>query len=129
VSKAKWKPTKAQQKGYNFRYRKNKPQTYILYRARQSAKIRGLECTLTVDDIPPIPEFCPVFPWIRLQYRVGEGMNGRDESPSLDRIENDRGYVAGNVRIISDRANRLKSNATYGEIVALLTDFEGRKKE
>jgi len=116
--------TKEQTRIYNHRFRNKNPKAMILYRARQSAKIRGLICTLMVEDIPEIPEFCPVFPWIRLQYRVGAGMGCRPESPSIDRIDNSLGYVPGNVRIISDRANRLKSNATLGEIQALLKDFE-----
>jgi hypothetical protein len=42
----------------------------------------------------------------------GRGHNRFDDSPSLDRINNMKGYVPGNVKIISWRANHLKSNGT-----------------
>jgi len=115
------------EKEYRSEFRRKNPKPMMLYRARNSAKLRGLECTLKLSDVPNTPEFCPVFPWIRLEYKVGMGIENRGESPSLDRIDNNKGYVAGNVRIISDRANRLKGNATYKEIKALLVDFEQRE--
>jgi len=37
-------------------------------------------------------------------------------SPSLDRIDPTKGYVRGNVWIISHRANSIKSNATHEEL-------------
>jgi len=37
--------------------------------------------------------------------------------PSLDRWDSTKGYVPGNVFVISYRANTLKNNATYEEIV------------
>jgi hypothetical protein len=37
-------------------------------------------------------------------------------SPSLDRIVPEVGYIDGNVRVISDRANRLKSNRTLVQL-------------
>jgi len=36
--------------------------------------------------------------------------------PSPDRIDPDRGYIKGNVIIVSWRANWLKSNATLDEL-------------
>lgn len=37
-------------------------------------------------------------------------------SPSLDRIVPERGYVKGNIWIISHRANTIKNNATHDEL-------------
>jgi hypothetical protein len=81
---------------------------------------------LTLEDIPDIPTHCPVFTWIALEYRVGEGR--RDNSPSLDRIDNTKGYVKGNVRVISWRANNLKGNAIDQELTALGNDAIKRNK-
>ena len=75
---------------------------------------------MTLGDVPPIPEFCPVLPWIKIRIATGEGK--RSDSPSIDRIDSSKGYEIGNVRIISMRANMLKMNATPEEMVALGED-------
>jgi hypothetical protein len=105
--------------------RVNHPKRFILYRSRGNAKIRGIENTLTEADISEIPEFCPIFPWIQLRYEVGNGIN--EGSPALDRIDNTKGYIPGNVRLISHRANVLKSDATDQELLALGKDAEARQ--
>ena len=42
-----------------------------------------------------------------------------DDSPSLDRIVPELGYVTSNVRVISWRANAIKRNACADEIEAV----------
>ena len=108
------------------RYRFKEPKRFILYSSRQGAKIRGIEHRLILSDIPDIPKHCPVFPWIEIEHKVSEGR--RDNSPSLDRIDNTIGYVKGNVRIISWRANQAKSDLTDQELIALGNDATKRNK-
>jgi hypothetical protein len=48
-------------------------------------------------------------------------------SPSLDRIVPELGYVKGNVRVISDRANRIKRDATLEELRAIVKYVEETK--
>lgn len=43
----------------------------------------------------------------------------RNNSPSLDRIVPERGYVKGNVRWLSMLANQIKTNATTAEVCAV----------
>lgn len=43
-----------------------------------------------------------------------------DGSPSLDRVDNTRGYVPGNVLVISWKANQIKSNATLAELESIV---------
>lgn len=59
---------------------------------------------------------CPVF-GIPLQRRPNRG--GSDDTPFLDRVEDHLGYVQGNIRVISRRANKLKGDATLDEPRAL----------
>jgi UDP-N-acetylenolpyruvoylglucosamine reductase len=39
-------------------------------------------------------------------------------APSLDRIDSARGYVPGNVQVVSHKANTMKSNASTEELIA-----------
>jgi hypothetical protein len=95
--------------------------TKMLYAARARAKKLGVECTITKDDIF-IPDVCPVL-GTSLVARAGGGRPTTDQipnSPSLDRIVNHKGYVPGNVAVISFRANLLKRDATIEELQAIL---------
>lgn len=104
--------------------RLDNPKRHIIYRIRGNAKIRGIECSITEADLPAIPEYCPVFPWIKLVYEVGNGRS--DGSVSLDRINNSIGYVRGNVRFISNLANTLKSSMTDEQMIMLGKDASKR---
>lgn len=90
--------------------------------AKHQAKKRGLEFTIKFEDIV-WPEFCPVF-GVRLS-REKNHRGPSDWSPSLDRIHSDKGYVPGNVIVVSMRANRIKSDATAAEL-ARVAEFYGR---
>ena len=70
------------------------------------------------DDIV-IPAVCPL---LGLSLRLNTGVVGHD-SPSIDRIDSTRGYVPGNVWVISHRANTLKSNATIAELEMLVRNL------
>jgi hypothetical protein len=105
------------------------PRKKLLYAARKRAKQNGLDCTITVDDIV-IPEFCPAL-GIKLEPRVGAGRSNREEigsSPSLDRIDNSKGYVPGNVAVISLRANMIKTDATAAELKAVAAYIDSQPK-
>lgn len=70
-------------------------------------------------DIPPVPEVCPVL-GIKIQGNVVAGP--LDSSPSIDRLIPHLGYIPGNVRIISNRANRLRSDGTARELKLVAAD-------
>jgi len=92
----------------------------ILYRIRSRAKKLGIPFNLAREDIV-VPDLCPVL-GIALN-RGGTGVKGaRPDSPSVDRIRPELGYTKGNVRIISNRANTLKCNATIEELELILAD-------
>lgn len=93
------------------------PQYVMFYDARKRAIARGLPFTITPEDIV-IPEFCPVI-GVRLTDR-----GPRDTRPSLDRVAPGKGYTPENVRVISFRANRIKSDATPDELRAVLAYAE-----
>ena len=89
------------------------PEATMLIRARARAKSRGIECTITAADIV-IPDRCPVL-GIELQRNLGTAAPSPN-SPSIDRIDNDQGYVPGNVHVISAQANSVKVDYTVDEL-------------
>ena len=87
--------------------------------AKQRAKRMGLEFTIAVEDIV-VPTHCPA-----LGIEMSRGtMDERSTSPSLDRIDNSKGYVQGNIHVISQKANRMKNDATLMELKSLVDYLE-----
>lgn len=109
--------TACRQRPAQQRYIKANPLRLMLKRASDRAKERGFEFNLTETDLV-IPDVCPV---LGLVLKVSTG-NAKPNSPALDRIDNTKGYVKGNVRVISNRANSLKSDATKEELKLLALD-------
>lgn len=98
-------------------WKKENQEKRMLYRTRHSAKSRNIPFELQEKDII-IPEKCPV---LGLTLEVGKD-KASDNSPSLDKIIPSLGYTVGNVRVISQRANLLKSNATLEELRLVYED-------
>ena len=57
---------------------------------------------------------------IKLDYSRGKGKNRRD-GPSIDRVDNDKGYVIGNVAIICRDCNTIKRNHSVKSLLMLLS--------
>lgn len=68
---------------------------------------------MVLEDIL-VPDTCPI-----LGISLKAGVRVTDASPSLDRVINELGYVRGNVRVISHKANRIKSNASLHDVLAV----------
>lgn len=97
----------------NILYReRNRIQT-ILRSAKSRAKAKGLEFSITSKDIF-IPEKCPYLD-IPITTSLGRGRGALPGSPALDRIDPTKGYIVGNVEVISHRANTVKSCGTADE--------------
>lgn len=81
--------------------------------SKQRAEKNNLEHTLTLNDLKqlyPYDNKCPI-----LGIDLCWGFP-KDSSPSLDRIDSNKGYTYNNCQIISNRANRIKSDATVDEL-------------
>lgn len=95
----------------------SKESSYIskmLTRAKIRANKCGVPFHITLHDLI-IPEKCPVL-GIPLVFGNFEKKTApQDNSPSLDRIIPELGYVPGNIAVISHRANRLKNSGTAEE--------------
>lgn len=95
-------------------YRKKNTAKHMLWRVRKRAKAMGVEFDISDDDIP-IPAVCPV-----LGTQLILGSLDPENKPSIDRVDNSRGYVKGNVAVISWKANILKRNLSLEQLEALV---------
>lgn len=90
----------------------------MLAGAKCRAKRDGLTFDIVKNDIV-IPTHCPIL-GIPIKRNIGSGFH--NDSPSLDRIHNANGYTKDNIRVISNRANLLKCDATLEELEFILKD-------
>ena len=101
--------------------KRNKP-SYWAHKMLSGARRRTLDrgwtpCNLTPQDIWDVwPEDfkCPV-----LGIELVHGYEDRYNSPTLERIDNNKGYVIRNILIVSHRANCIKNDGTWQEIMAV----------
>jgi len=95
--------------------------------ARSRAKQKNIPFNLDLDFLRSIVvSHCPIL-GMELAWSTNR-LNGNTtlpNSPSLDRIDPTKGYVKGNVWIISHKANCIKSNASHEEL-KLVTEAVGR---
>jgi hypothetical protein len=113
--------TPESQRVHRYRRFEKNPAREMLRCKQPNAKAHGLEFSITEKDILPLPVRCPVL-GIRINWAAGSGRF--DDGPSIDRIDSSLGYITGNVRVISMRANRLKSDATVEEMRRILQYME-----
>lgn len=83
----------------------------MVTRAKNRAVEKGVPFNLVREDI----EFVETCPLLGIQLNWGGGPRDKN-TPSLDRIIPEKGYVKGNVRIISNLANMMKSYANNVEL-------------
>lgn len=68
-----------------------------------------------------LPDTCPAL-GIELDYADGKGKR-TDNSPSVDKIIPERGYVADNIVVVSWRANRIKNDSKIEELLKIYNFF------
>lgn len=84
---------------------------YQLWRnAKRRADRLGVPFSITPEDVV-IPNFCPVL-GIPLESST---RHSTDQSPTIDRLIPELGYVPGNIAVISHRANTIKGVGTSHE--------------
>lgn len=95
-------------------YRRADYRMDMLARAKVRAARGGYPCTITRGDIPFVTH-CPV---LGVELTAGEQAS-HNFSPTLDKIRPELGYVKGNIIVVSFLANRIKSDATPEQIMAV----------
>lgn len=92
----------------------------LIKNARFRAKKLGIEFNLKFEDLI-LPEKCPALN-IPLLYQPNDPLPNR---PSLDRVDNNKGYTKENTRVISWRANKLKKHASLSDIEGIFNYMKG----
>lgn len=90
----------------------------MLRSAKQRAIKKNLEFNIDISDIN-FPEKCPL-----LNIPMSINSKNKDFSYSLDRIDSSKGYIKGNVWVISHKANRIKADATIEELEMLVKNLK-----
>ena len=88
-------------------YKENDIQSYLWKSAKNRAKQRGEDFSIELKDII-VPDKCPIL------------------GIPLDRIDSSKGYVKGNIWVISLRANRIKNDPTPQELRLIADKVEER---
>lgn len=100
-----------QQREYYYKKKSEDPIHILFIRLRSRAKEKGLRFNIEESDLK-IPKRCPILN-IPLYFTQGRQTAN---SPSVDRVNTKKGYVKDNVRIISNKANALKSDMSIEDI-------------
>jgi hypothetical protein len=99
-------------KTWHEKYQEKHPDLVIWHTAKSRAKKKNLEFTIERSDIV-IPTHCPILGCeLTFERRKGRQWNGM----SLDRIDSTKGYIKGNVWVISCLANRMKQDAPLEQL-------------
>jgi hypothetical protein len=93
----------------------------ILRSRKSRAKKMGIEFDISAKDIE-ITEFCPLL-GVKLEF---SGVPWNPNGLSVDRIDPKKGYIKGNVWIISYRANRIKNDASLEELLMISQNLKNK---
>ena len=111
---------------YSKQYQQNKRKDFdyrlqmLINASKQRAKLKSRQHSINVDDLKaiyPKDGCCPIF-GMKLEFNSA---GFRENSPSIDRIDSQKGYTKDNIQIISWKANRIKGYASVEELEMLLS--------
>lgn len=100
------------------------PKHWIWVAAKNRAKRKNIEFDISEDDFE-LPSICPLL-------NIPMWKNPDKACPnsySLDRIDPKKGYIKGNVWVVSKRANAIKSDATLEELELLVSNLRKKVNE
>lgn len=94
----------------------------LLNKAKQRAKDKGIEFCIGPQDFKET-DTCPL---LGIKFNFMNSGKLADDSMSIDRIDPHKGYIPGNVWVISKRANQIKNSSTIEELEKILSGLKAR---
>jgi hypothetical protein len=118
-----------EKKGYNITGKTHTMAQFLYESAKQRAKRKRIEFSINIDDVV-VPIRCPIFDLpLDISWGGTEQNNAeRANTPSLDRIDPNKGYIKGNILVVSYRANMIKGDGSPKEHRAIAKYIEKEKK-
>lgn len=100
----------------------------LLNGAKQRAKLKGIECTLTLEWIEEklkngVCEMTGIKFVIKEYSKREEYLRIHPHSPSLDQILPSKGYTKENVQVVCDQFNKMKNDKSIDETYYLAKEF------
>lgn len=111
-------PPKMPENNYKTEY--DRIRGYIIRNSKYMSGRRGIFFDLKYTDFE-LPEFCPIL-GIKLEYGAGTDGNAPQHA-TLDRIDNSKGYIPGNVMIVSRLANAMKNSASFDDLQNFIKNY------
>jgi len=101
-------------KAAKVRRRLENPRREMLDDARRNPKLRGIEFDLKETDLEEWPTHCPV---LKIKLPYPGRFRGDPAMMVFERINNELGYLPGNVIIVSQWVNLRKGDATPAQLL------------
>lgn len=105
-------------------WRENNLNWELWYKARRRSTEQSLPFDITPADVI-IPTHCPV---LGIELFTSKQKIG-DNSPTVDKIFPELGYIKTNIIVISAKANRIKNNGTIDDIEKVYNWYRKQKYE
>jgi hypothetical protein len=96
------------------------PVRRMLCQAKSRSRTDKREFNIDATDLV-LPELCPYL-GTEFEQRDSDGKLILQTCYSIDRIDSSKGYVKGNVQVLSVKANRMKSDATISDMIIFATN-------
>ena len=110
---------------YNAQLHAKTPFNRLFHLAKRRAKEKNMEFTLTKDIVKakfPKDNKCPV-----TKKPFLYGLENKHFNPTIDRIDNNKGYTPENIMIVSYRVNSIKRDTTDFTIFRQIANFYTEK--
>jgi hypothetical protein len=120
IANKRWRDAHPEEvKRANRDWRHGHPAEKLLHNAKNSARKRGHACTITLVEIEQLLAPMRCAEW-GLPLKWDPECKHDPFMPSLDRLDNDVGYISGNVRVVCWLFNRARGDLPIDEFRAIM---------